>query len=251
MEGSFYDPNQLFVATKAPSVIYDLPLAPISSSQHQPFDIFPNEESVDFSALVEACENTTIISPNRYSTHSSTSNGPLSSAGLFDSSETQAFTFDNKFIGMYHDTGFLPPTSLSHHMDFSPQPSLINSTSTGATPQIPMSPLVGTDPAPGKSPRGKAGKKKSMDKNSTEYRDKRDRNNIAVRKSRNKSKLRVLETEQRVKELEDENKLLQNKIALLSKELNVLKSLFASAGVTQPPVKMELGDITSCQASSN
>ena len=31
--------------------------------------------------------------------------------------------------------------------------------------------------------------------------------------------------------LEEENKLLQNKIALLSKELNVLKSLFASSGV--------------------
>ena len=250
MEGSFYDPNQLFVATKEPSVIYDLPLAPISSSQHQPFDIFPNEESVDFSALVEACENPLTISPNRYSTHSSTSNGPLSSAGLFDSSETQAFSFDNKYIGMYSETGFLPTTSLSHHMDFSPQPSLITSTSIGVTPQIPMSPLVGADPAPGKSPRAKAGKKK-MDKNSIEYRDKRDRNNVAVRKSRNKSKLRVLETEQRVKELEDENKLLQNKIALLSKELNVLKSLFASAGVTQPPVKMELGDLTSCQASSN
>ena len=78
-------------------------------------------------------------------------------------------------------------------------------------------------------------KKKLLDKNSTEYRLKRDRNNVAVRKSREKSKVRVVETERRVKELEEENVQLQSKITLLMKELNVLKSLFASAGVGQPP----------------
>lgn len=52
---------------------------------------------------------------------------------------------------------------------------------------------------------------------------------MAVRKSRNKSKQRALETEVRVKELEEENVALQNKIALLLKELNVLKNLFSSS----------------------
>lgn len=96
-----------------------------------------------------------------------------------------------------------------------------------------MSSHVGTRPAPGKATRMK--KKRMPEKGTNEYRMKRDRNNVAVRKSREKSKIRVLETEQRVKELEEENQRLQSKITLLSKELNVLKSLFTSAGVSQPP----------------
>ena len=108
-------------------------------------------------------------------------------------------------------------------------------TASGAPHQIAsigMSPHVSTRPAPGKATRTK--KKRMPDKGTNEYRQKRDRNNVAVRKSREKSKMRVMETEQRVKELEDENQRLQSKITLLIKELNVLKSLFTSAGVSQP-----------------
>ena len=102
-----------------------------------------------------------------------------------------------------------------------------------------MDPLAGTDPAPGKARTSRGGiPKKKVEKDSEEYREKRNRNNVAVRKSRNKSKIKVMETERRVKELEEENGQLQNKIALLTKELNVLKSLFSSAGVN-PPVKIE------------
>ena len=92
--------------------------------------------------------------------------------------------------------------------------------------------LVGTRPAPGKSP--KKSKKRSLEKNTKEYREKRERNNVAVRKSREKNRQQILETQQRVKELEDENAALQSKITLLSKELKVLKDLFSSAGVSQP-----------------
>ena len=93
--------------------------------------------------------------------------------------------------------------------------------------------LVGTRPAPGKA--AKKSKKKSLDRSTREYREKRERNNIAVRKSREKNRQQIMETQQRVKELEDENSALQSKITLLSKELKVLKDLFASAGVNQPP----------------
>lgn len=102
---------------------------------------------------------------------------------------------------------------------------------------IGMSPQVGSRPAPGKTMRTK--KKRMPEKGTTEYRVKRDRNNVAVRKSREKSKIRVMETEQRVKELEDENQRLQSKITLLTKELNVLKSLFTSAGVSQPAATLK------------
>lgn len=112
----------------------------------------------------------------------------------------------------------------------SPQPN--GTTTHHQIAPMGMSPHVGTRPAPGKAPKTK--KKRMPEKGTTEYRQKRDRNNVAVRKSREKSKMRVQETELRVKELEDENQRLQSKITLLTKELNVLKSLFSSAGVSQP-----------------
>ena len=68
----------------------------------------------------------------------------------------------------------------------------------------------------------------------TEYRERRDRNNVAVRKSRDKAKVRQAETEQRVKELTTENERLNKKCDLLQKELNVLKGLFANVGAALP-----------------
>lgn len=66
-----------------------------------------------------------------------------------------------------------------------------------------------------------------------EYFKKRERNNIAVRKSRRKAKQRIEETKQRVDDLTKENEDLRIKVALLQKELNVLRSLFtANGGVT-------------------
>ena len=71
-------------------------------------------------------------------------------------------------------------------------------------------------------------RKNHVDKNSDEYRKRRERNNMAVKKSREKSRQRSMETEQKVHELSVENQRLQNRIVLLTKELEVLKSLFAS-----------------------
>lgn len=65
-----------------------------------------------------------------------------------------------------------------------------------------------------------------------EYVRKRERNNIAVRKSRRKAKQRIEETKQRVDDLAKENEDLRIKVQLLQKELNVLRSLFANGGVT-------------------
>lgn len=70
-----------------------------------------------------------------------------------------------------------------------------------------------------------------LDKNSDEYKKRRERNNMAVKKSRNKSKMRTAQTMQRVNELKDENERLETKVKILSKELSFLKDLFlAHAG---------------------
>lgn len=73
-----------------------------------------------------------------------------------------------------------------------------------------------------KSPRQKA--RKMIQKGSEEYLVKRERNNVAVRKSRTKAKLKHIETQMRVGELTEENDQLRNRISELQKELNALKS---------------------------
>ena len=66
--------------------------------------------------------------------------------------------------------------------------------------------------------------RKSIKKGSDEYIVKRERNNVAVRKSRTKAKLKHIETQMRVGELTEENEQLRNRVASLQKELNALKS---------------------------
>jgi len=70
-----------------------------------------------------------------------------------------------------------------------------------------------------------------LDKDSDEYKKRRERNNLAVKKSRNKSKVRTQQTLDRVNQLKQENEMLETKIKILTKELNFLKDLFlAHAG---------------------
>lgn len=191
--------------------------------------LYQDEESVDFSALVEACERSSS------SPHLNTAG----SANFLDPTES-AFPFE---------TDLLPTTTSSSLTMYGTEnggnstlelSSLAGSSSVAQSSVVidmpPGLPVSSGSPLLKASPQGaKTGsKRRSLEKGSAEYREKRNRNNVAVKKSRNKSKQRIMETEQRVKELEDENTHLQNKIALLTKELNVLKSLFSSAGVPQP-----------------
>uniref|UniRef100_A0A3Q1GEX7 CCAAT/enhancer-binding protein gamma n=1 Tax=Acanthochromis polyacanthus TaxID=80966 RepID=A0A3Q1GEX7_9TELE len=87
-------------------------------------------------------------------------------------------------------------------------------------------------------------KKPPADKDSEEYRQRRERNNLAVKKSRMRSKQKAMDTQQRVNELKEENERLEAKIKLLSKELSVLKDLFLEhahnlADNVQPPAGPE------------
>lgn len=93
-----------------------------------------------------------------------------------------------------------------------------------------------------------ASKRKMPEKQSDEYKEKRQRNNIAVKKSREKSRAKARETQERVTRLKKENEDLEMKVQLLSKELSVLKDLFlahASSVAREPEscpdpgVKME------------
>ena len=85
-----------------------------------------------------------------------------------------------------------------------------------------------------KTSRGSSAKAPTMREIDDEYQKKRERNNIAVRKSRKKAKEKIEETRQRVVDLSKENDDLRSKVSLLQKELNVLRSLFANGGITLP-----------------
>jgi CCAAT/enhancer binding protein (C/EBP) gamma len=69
-------------------------------------------------------------------------------------------------------------------------------------------------------------KKPHADKDSDEYRQRRERNNLAVKKSRMRSKQKAQQTQARFNELKEDNERPEAKIKLLSKELSVLKDLF-------------------------
>lgn len=68
--------------------------------------------------------------------------------------------------------------------------------------------------------------KKNVDKNSAEYRMRRERNNVAVRKSRDKAKMRNAETQQKVIELSSDNDRLRKRVEQLTRELDTLRGIF-------------------------
>lgn len=65
-----------------------------------------------------------------------------------------------------------------------------------------------------------------LSKNSQEYRERRERNNAAVKKSRFKSKQKTLETQKRVDQLKDENSQLERRVESLTRELNFMRNIF-------------------------
>lgn len=69
--------------------------------------------------------------------------------------------------------------------------------------------------------------KRSISKDSDEYRQRRERNNIAVRKSRDKARRRILLTQQRAMQLQEENQKLQMRIGQLTQELDTLKHILS------------------------
>lgn len=69
-----------------------------------------------------------------------------------------------------------------------------------------------------------------------DYRNKRDRNNIAVRKSREKAKEQQKLAKERVDYLRKENKLLESKVAQLQSELKLCRNMFIKSGAQVPEV---------------
>ncbi|KAJ8010552.1 hypothetical protein DPEC_G00076270 [Dallia pectoralis] len=69
--------------------------------------------------------------------------------------------------------------------------------------------------------------KRGLTKDSMEYRLRRERNNIAVRKSRDKARRRIHLTQQRALQLQEENYRLQVLIGQLTQELDTMKNILS------------------------
>ncbi|XP_029954951.1 CCAAT/enhancer-binding protein alpha-like [Salarias fasciatus] len=76
--------------------------------------------------------------------------------------------------------------------------------------------------------------KRSISKDSAEYRLRREKNNIAVRKSRDKARRRILLTQQRAQQLQEENQKLQMRIGQLTQELDTLKHILSQQHLQGP-----------------
>ena len=88
---------------------------------------------------------------------------------------------------------------------------------------------------------GRSLKKYLHDKESDEYKMRRLRNNVAVRKSRDRSRQKATETQERVQKLKEENTQLESKVMLLSKELSLLKDLFLAHAREVPDPSITFG----------
>nr|XP_043884865.1 CCAAT/enhancer-binding protein delta [Solea senegalensis] len=99
-------------------------------------------------------------------------------------------------------------------------------------PTPPTTPEPGSQVSSAKSSPRKMGSggrekgKKSVDRFSMEYRQRRERNNIAVRKSRDKAKRRNVEMQQKLMELSNDNDKLHKTIEQLTRELTGLRDFF-------------------------
>ncbi|XP_078072246.1 CCAAT/enhancer-binding protein delta [Mustelus asterias] len=93
-------------------------------------------------------------------------------------------------------------------------------------PTPPTSPEPSSASSHGRPAPGKEKAKKNIDRQSSEYRQRRERNNIAVRKSRDKAKQRNVEMQQKMMELNAENDRLHKKIEQLSRELAMMRNFF-------------------------
>ncbi|XP_014345422.1 CCAAT/enhancer-binding protein delta [Latimeria chalumnae] len=91
-------------------------------------------------------------------------------------------------------------------------------------------PPTSPEPSPSSSTKsshlGREKGKKCLDRFSPEYRQRRERNNIAVRKSRDKAKQRNMEMQQKLIELTAENDSLHKRIDQLTRELTSLRNFF-------------------------
>ncbi|KAH7642358.1 uncharacterized protein LOC124492500 [Dermatophagoides farinae] len=119
----------------------------------------------------------------------------------------------------------MSPTSKKQPLKLSVKNEMMDQTSSDSS-SMEQSDIIGRNKSTSSSKQFGRVNRRTLDKNSDEYKKRRERNNLAVKKSRNKSKQKTQQTQERVNELKEENQRLETKVKILSKELNFLRDLF-------------------------
>merc|ERR1712242_646001 len=92
----------------------------------------------------------------------------------------------------------------------------------------------------GKMPRKISGNGKNQNNtNDIHYTEKRQKNNDAVKKSREKTRQKAKETMDKVTHLKQENEVLEERIKLLHKELVFLKDIFMTHAGSKHGITVE------------
>uniref|UniRef100_A0A673G7W2 CCAAT/enhancer-binding protein beta-like n=1 Tax=Sinocyclocheilus rhinocerous TaxID=307959 RepID=A0A673G7W2_9TELE len=129
--------------------------------------------------------------------------------------------------GLYGQPMAFPKTpdgrSMEQMMGFMPYSSCLTPSSTERAAQQNQQDFSQFLVPPPASTLRPMGQKRGPSKDSVEYRLRRERNNIAVRKSRDKARRRIQLTQQRALQLQDENHSLQLHIQHLSHEVDALR----------------------------
>ncbi|KAG8442080.1 hypothetical protein GDO86_011030 [Hymenochirus boettgeri] len=196
--------------------------------------IYDDESAIDFSSYIDSMSSV----PNLELCHDELF------ADLFNSSKAGGERVEGG--GDFYLTGLLSAThcaapsakvQLKQEPDWSDSDlssSLPNQIAACAQTSVSLQPTPPTSPEPSgtsdcSSP-ASCGKdrssKKTADRFSPEYRQRRERNNIAVRKSRDKAKRRNLDMQQKLLELSSENEKLHKRIELLTRDLSNLRHYF-------------------------
>lgn len=192
--------------------------------------MYDDESAIDFSAYIDSMSS----APNF-----ELCNDELF-ADLFNSAVKQEKSDFYQQLAAFKDAAGYPVKQETEWSDSSDAPSSLPSqieacaqTSvsihTGqptppSTPEPPSSSSCSSSSPLRRTPKDKS--KKSVDRLSPEYRLRRERNNIAVRKSRDKAKRRNMETQQKLLELSAENERLHKTIDQLTRELTSLRHVF-------------------------
>ena len=91
-----------------------------------------------------------------------------------------------------------------------------------------------------KSSSEKSPKRGELGKHSEDYKQKREKNNIAVRKSREKAKRRLKLNEIRINELISENEQLKNRVDVMSRVVAGLRTLLTTFGYSDHKIDYEI-----------
>lgn len=224
------------------------------SEQSSPHQSYPNPPPAHHHSLssTSSTVSSSFVAAGRYSALSPTSNPyavptPLvsstsTSPGGYLLSSLSATSGAGSTGAVHHSAPRSPSLSTVDHPALHSHSHLLHHSFATSSMSSSCSPSLSATPGHRKYTRRSTATNRipAAVKETEEYKVKRERNNIAVRKSREKAKRRLKENETRAHELIVDNEQLRNRIKILSNMLQGLRMLLNTCGVSQEKINFEI-----------